>query len=194
MAAQEICAPLQNLRVRVPVKDPVLSTQAIPAIRVVLRSIQRSDVNLLAAYRKIPLLTTPPASISYTRANTRAVYRKSVEAIEQMLAKFEGPKALADRSRLARLDRRETHLAFAKQRYPNIRANTLYLGLDARGRGRIQVSAELPILYPKGRLKRPPLIKFPKKPDDITPRRVREQKLDPQPFLKTLPVFRYLRS
>ena len=36
-------------------------TKAIPVIKVILRNIQRSDLNLLAAYRKIPILSAPPA-------------------------------------------------------------------------------------------------------------------------------------
>ena len=61
----------------------------------------------------------------------------------------EGPKAIADRARLAALPRRETHLALVKAHYQNIRANVLYAHLDPRGRGRVQVTAELPLLFPK---------------------------------------------
>jgi hypothetical protein len=38
--------------------------KAIPVIRVILRNIQRSDLNLLAAYRKIPILGAPPMTTS----------------------------------------------------------------------------------------------------------------------------------
>jgi len=48
------------------------------------------------------------------------------------------------RARLETLDRRETHLALVKQRYQNIRANILFARLDRCGRGRMQISAELP--------------------------------------------------
>lgn len=34
----------------------------------ILRNIQRSDLNLLAAYRKIPILGAAPTTITYTRA------------------------------------------------------------------------------------------------------------------------------
>jgi hypothetical protein len=56
-----LCTPLQGIRVRIPVKGEKTPTKAIPAIRVILRNIQRSDLNLLAAYRKIPILDAPPA-------------------------------------------------------------------------------------------------------------------------------------
>ena len=78
-AFKQICIPLQHIRTRIPVKGDAQPTKAIPLIRVLLRNIQRNDLNLLAAYRKIPILSAPPATVTYTRANTRAVYRKTVD-------------------------------------------------------------------------------------------------------------------
>jgi hypothetical protein len=112
-----VCAPLQDIFTRIPVKDETSPTRSVPLIRVILRNLQRSDLNLLAAYRNIPILGAPPASVTYTRANTRAVYRKSLEEIDELLQNREGPAATADRQRLETLDRRETHLALVKARY-----------------------------------------------------------------------------
>ena len=186
-----ICTPLQGIRIRIPVKGATSPTKAIPALRVILRNIQRSDVNLLAAYRKIPILDAPPASVTYTRANTRAVYRKSIEEIDALLLNLQGPAAMADRARLETLDRRETHLALVKSRYQNIRANVLYARLDPRGRGRVQISAELPLLYAKGRHPQPPEVRFPAPAETTIPSRVRQSKLEAAPFLRTIPVYRY---
>jgi hypothetical protein len=188
-----ICTPLQGIRIRIPVKGAASPTKAIPALRVILRNIQRSDVNLLAAYRKIPILDAPPASVTYTRANTRAVYRKSIEEIDEMLRNLEGPAAMADRSRLEALERRETHLALVKARYQNIRANVLYARLDPRGRGRIQISAELPLLYAKGRRAQSPEVRFPAAEATNPHFRVRQAKLGAAPFLRSIPVYRYAR-
>ena len=188
-----ICTPLQGIRIRIPVKGAASPTKAIPALRVILRNIQRSDVNLLAAYRKIPILDAPPASVTYTRANTRAVYRKSIEEIDELLRNLEGPAAMADRSRLETLERRETHLALVKARYQNIRANVLYARLDPRGRGRIQISAELPLLYAKGRRAQSPEVRFPAAEVTNPPSRVRQAKLAAAPFLRSIPVYRYAR-
>jgi hypothetical protein len=191
-AFKEICAPLQDIRTRIPVKGESSPTKAIPVIRVILRNIQRSGLNLLAAYRKIPLLDAPPASITYTRANTRSVYRKSVEEIYELLSNAEGPRAAADRARLSTLDRRVTHLALVRQRYQNIRANVLYAHLDPRGRGRMQIAAELPILYSRGRRATSPTVEFPQG-DDMRnqPRRMRKSMLEAAPFLDSIPVYRY---
>jgi hypothetical protein len=187
-----LCTPLQGIRIRIPVKGERTPTKAIPAIRLALRNIQRSDLNLLAAYRKIPILGVPPATVTYTRANTRAVYRRSVEEIADMLQNLNSPAAIADRERLLSLDRRVTHLALVKDRYPNIRANILYSRLDAKGRGRIQISAELPLMYATGRHPQAPEVHFPADDDSADkPQRARESKLDAEPFLRSLPVYRY---
>jgi hypothetical protein len=191
-AFRDVCTPLQGIRVRIPVKGESSPTKAIPAIRVILRNIQRSDLNLLAAYRKIPILDAPPSSVTYTRANTRSVYRKSVEEIAEMLANFNSAAAIADRELLATLDRRVTHLALVKERYQNIRANVLYARLDSKGRGRIQISAELPLMYATGRRTQLPEVQFPAGADDPSkPQRTRASRLEPEPCLRSLPVYRY---
>lgn len=186
-----ICTPLQGIRVRIPVKGESGPTKAIPAIRFILRNIQRSDLNLLAAYRKIPILDAPPATVTYTRANTRAVYRKTVEEIAEMLNNSNSPAAIADRALLSNLDRRVTYLALVKDRYQNIRANILYARLDPNGRGRIQISAELPLIYAMGRRPEPPEVHFPPAEDATEPKRSRKSILELKPYLRSLPVYRY---
>jgi hypothetical protein len=187
-----LCAPLHRVQVRIPVKGEKTPTKAISAMRVILRNIQRSDLNLLAAYRKIPILDAPPARVTYTRANTRSVYRKSVEEIAELLQNLNSSAAMADRERLAALSRHVKHLALVKERYQNIRANILYARLDAKGRGRIQIAAELPLIYTIGRRTEAPEVRFlseSDKPD--TPPRTRAAKLETDPFLQALPVYRY---
>ena len=191
-AFRAVCVPLQAVRTRVPVKGGASPTKAIPVIRAVLRNIQRSDVNLLAAYRKIPILDAPPVSVTYTRARTRAVYRKSVEDIYTLLMTLEGPAAAADRARLSSLRHDEHYLAITRSHYDNIRANIVYSRLDARGRGRIQMAAELPLIYATGRRHVPPEVGYPKAVDEIAARKRREPALEAKPFLQTLPVYRYL--
>lgn len=192
-----ICAPLQRIRMRVPLRaGAAAATRVLPVIRVLLRNLQRSDLNLLAAYRRIPILTGHPAKVVYTRARTRSVYRKPVERIAELLANADGPGAIADRARLERLAARETHLALVRDHYENVRANVSFDGLDRRGRGRIQVAAELPLLFAIGRRTQLPLVSYPPaaaEPAERPPRR-RRSKLEPRPYLSTLPVYRYLPS
>jgi hypothetical protein len=184
-----ICAPLQGIFQRVPVKGDDGPTKPIPLIRVILRSIQRSDLNLLAAYHKIPNPGGPPISVTYTRA----IYRKTIDEIHTLLLTMEGAETMADRARLETLDPHETHLALVKQRYQNMRANVLFTRLDRRGR--MQISAELPVTYATGRHSKPPEVTFPVPEDDAStkPARGRESQLDAEPFLKSLPVWRYAK-
>jgi hypothetical protein len=121
-------------------------------------------LNVNAAYRKIPILTAPPARVTYTRANTRSVYRKTIDEIADMLTN------------------------------QNIRANVLYARLDPKGRGRMQISAELPLIYATGRRTEPPQVHFPVEAEnEDKPQRIRKSKREPQPFLRSLPVYRYTR-
>jgi len=108
----------------------------------------------------------------------------------------EGPAAARDRARLASLSPSETHVALVQEHYTNIRANVVYDRLDARGRGRVQVVAELPLLYAHGRHPAPPEVSFPRAAntsDDIkgTPRRSRRSILERDRYLQSLPVYRY---
>jgi len=186
-----VCTPLQNKRLRVP-KRIGGEVETIPLARYLLRRIQRSDLNLLAAYRKIPILDAVPRLVTFTRASTRAVYRKPVAEIARMLEAFSGLRAADDLERLLTLDRDVTHLALVKDHYDNIRANVAYQGLDARGRGRVQISAEIPIISPLKRGAEPPQVRFLQDEDASRSPRRRTSKLEPKPFLQCLPVFRYL--
>jgi hypothetical protein len=84
--------------------------------------------------------------------------------------------------------------ALLKERYQNVRANVLYARLDPRGRGRMQIAAELPIMYAKGRRAEPPQVQFPA-PADLASqvRRIRQSKIEATPFLHSIPVYRYVR-
>jgi hypothetical protein len=191
-ALREICAPLQCINMRVPVKGDDGPTKAIPVIRVILRNIQRSDLNLLAAYRKIPILGAPPVTITYTRARTRAVYRKSIDELYEMLNIMEGPHAAADRARLSTLGPKDKYLAVTKPHYDNIRANITYSRLDARGSVRVQLAAELPLLYTAGRWPTPPEVNYPAPADELASqrRRARQSELEADPFLQSIPAYR----
>jgi len=194
-ALRECCKAISHLRVRVPVKDGKGGrvVKSLPLVRVILRELQRSDLSLLAAYRQIPILTGRVKRVAYTRARTRAVYRKDRVALIKMLQAQDRPGTDDDLARLKRLPASETHLALVKEHYANVRANVWFHGLDSRSRGRVLVSAELPLLYPLGRAKEIPEIKYPTAAEEgasLSPRE-RAGKLEAEPFLATLPVYRY---
>jgi hypothetical protein len=187
-----LCTALRSQRVRTPVKDGQGGqvVKSLPLVRVILRELQRSDLNLLAAYRKVPVLTGRVARVTYTRAHTRAVYRKSRSELEALLNVSNRLTAAADLARLRQLPASETHLALVKERQSHVRANVWFLGLDRRNRGRTQVIADLPILYPVGRHRDPAEINFPE-PDTGQPAVQRTGKLEDTLFLQSLPVYRY---
>lgn len=188
------CVPLQRQQVRVGQKGSDRTSEKIPLLRAVLRQIQRSDLNIHAAYRKIPMLGAAPERITFTRAHTRSVYRKRVEDIQTILMNQDGPYASADRARLDSLSPRETHLAMVREHYENVRANVNYHGLDKRGRGRVQIGAELPLMYTASRRFTPPEIGFPAplaEANEKKKRRPRTSRIEAEPFLRSLPVHRY---
>lgn len=187
-----VCVSLKNLRVRMPVKDGQGGqvVKSLPLVRVILRELQRSDLNLLAAYRKIPILTGRVSRVVYTRAHTRAVYRKTRTEIETMLAASNRLTAANDLARLRHLPATVTRLALVKERQSHVRANVWFDGLDSRNRGRTQVIADLPLLYPQGRSRSQPEISYPE-PDTGHPAVQRTGKLEGEPFLESLPVYRY---
>jgi hypothetical protein len=102
----------------------------------------------------------------------------------------------ADRARLSTLGPKDKYLALTKAHYDYIRANITYSRLDARGRGRVQLAAELPLLYTAGRWPAPPEVNYPApaEENEDKPRRVRESALEPEPFLQTIPAYRYIRG
>ena len=191
-----VCVPLQRVKTRVVVTDgPRPRTKALPLIRVILRNLQRSDLNLLAAYRKIPVLDTAPASIVYTRARTRSVYRKSIEDIEAMLSTSDSPATLDDRARVRLLHPPELHLALVRDHYENVRANVTFPALPGSAPRRRLMAAELPLLYPQASGVAPPrIIYLERAPEgDSRPLRTRRSKLESTPYLQTLAAYRYLQ-
>lgn len=188
--------PLQRQQVRVAQKGPDGTNEKIPVLRAVLRQMQRSNLNIHAAYRKIPLLGAAPERISFTRARTRSVYRKSIEDIQTILMNQDGPYASADRARLETLGPGETHLALVREHYENVRANVTYHGLDRRGRGRVQIGAELPLMYTASKRFAPPEIRFPGPSAEASEEKMRQpraSKIEAEPFLRSLSVHRYSR-
>jgi hypothetical protein len=129
-------------------------------------------------------------------ARTRAVYRKSIDELYQMLTLMEGPQAAADRAKLSSRTPKDKYLALTKAHYDNIRANITYSRLDSRGRGRVQLAAELPLLYTAGRWPTPPEVNYPAPADENVekPRRVRESEIEAEPFLVSIPAYRYRRG
>lgn len=186
-----VCAPLSGRRVRVPIRATGTSggTQAIPLTRAILRSIERADLNLLAAYRHIPILERAPASIAYVRAQTRAVYRKSRRAVLDMLDRTDHPLASRDRASVAAV--RDPWFALVREHAANVRANVVFVGLDRRGRGRVQVRAEVPLLFAMAARSDWPEIRFLESESGEMPVRSRVSQVEAAPWLAAFQIYRY---
>jgi len=192
---QRICAPLQRHRMRIRIRnaDGEDVVRMTSVVRVILRQIGRAQLNLRSAYRRVPILGAQPARIAFTRTLTRRVRRLTREALFERLEFSGKPGAAEDRERLRAAP--DSHFALADPHIPNVRANVWYQARDARNRDCVQISAELPIIYRCGRSPTLPAISFPDSADWARaadgPRRPRTTKLEPDAFLRTLPVFRY---
>lgn len=187
-----VCAPLQHIRKRVHERrSKSAGTVPVVVIRLILRSLGRSELNLLAAYRKIPVLDSAPIRICYTRAFTRSVYRMPVAHIAGMIEQSERPGAKDDRARLVRLPKTEKHLALVRARYENVRANVVFAGVDADKGRRKQVGAELPLLIAAARSATLPEIDYSAALRKSVPRQRRAARLQASRFLASMPVYRY---
>lgn len=196
-ALRTLCVPMQAIRVRDDRGEAAAGqTRSRTLIRRVLADLQRNQLNLLAAYRRIPVLAQPVVSIAYTRAQTRSVYRKSVRDVARMIERSERPGVADDRARLTALPPTEGYLALVRERYENLRANVVLATPDPRGRLRLQVTTELPFLCLAAAGRSPPRIAFPRPDEPAKPRKRRASglRLEGRPFLATLPVFRYRRG
>lgn len=172
---QQVCSPLHRhrMRVRVGGANGEVGVRMTSLVRDVLRNIGRSPLNLLAAYRRVRRMTR--------------------DALLERLQFSDKPGAAADRARLRRST--DSHLALVDRHAASVRANIWFQSRDARNRDCRQLSAELPLIYRGGRRPALPEIVYPDPAgwarDADGPRRPRATKLEPEAFLRTLPVFRY---
>lgn len=186
-----VCSAMHGVKIRLPTSaDAIAPTELVPLTRAILRSIQRSDLNLVAAYRRIPVLDVRPTAVAFTQAYTRKVQRRERTELVDLLRQSGRPGADRDLARLRAC--RDRWLAFVEPHYANVRANVWFDGLDARGRGRVQVAAELPLLYAQGRSVAFPEIRWPRANPPSGPSRDRAGRLAEEPLLESLPAYRYV--
>jgi hypothetical protein len=192
LAMKQVWADAQTVKYpAVSVVDDA-SAVRVPLPRLVLRRIGRAQLNLMAAYRKVPILPMRPVRVVFACVLTRSVYRRTRRQLETMLQRFDPTIAEKDLKTLAASDVKDA--ALVGKRYPNFRANVWYDGLDANGRGRVQIRAELPMLYPLGRSRRRPEVIYP--PPDAAQRseedlRLRKAGVESEPFLPLIGAHRY---
>ncbi len=167
---REAIAPVANRRIRIPGKDATGKRTVLvrELTTVILRQIQSSSVNLLAAYRELPIIDEPVDELSFMLTRTRSVPRQTVHWLRGKLGADPSPLAIADLDRLANLDANE-YLVCPKAYYLRMRAHVFMRRLvhhpkkaNERIRARRIISADLPILIPMTATTPDPIIIEPK--------------------------------
>ena len=91
----------------------------------ILRQLDRPNLNLQAAYRKIPLIDEPVKQIRFMTIHARSVPNRTVQSLRNELSINPGGIGLADR--LANLAPNEL-LACPTDHYERVRATILTVG------------------------------------------------------------------
>jgi hypothetical protein len=189
-ALKAAAAPLKQQTVRVP-RHGIEGGEPLMAIRYVLRSAQASDVSLLAAYRPIPILPAAPRRVAYTRTRNRSVYVMTHDEVQAELDGLDSPDADADRAKLRRCSPRE-QFARVKGFRTAVRANVWFARPSATRAPPAQVSSELPLLYRLGKTPEAVEVVWPAAESNPSEARPRTRYLEEEPYLATLPIYRYL--
>lgn len=194
---REIVAAVRPQRQRIPKSRTAFPNQPtfVQTIRLILSEIGRADLNLLAAYRRFPILVGQPRQVFFCRPGSRSVYKLNRNEILQSLSRIDHPAAGTDWERLHALPQEETHLALVRAHYEHTRANVLFDGFDKHGRHRMMVCCELPIVYTVNHRAALPIVKYPmrrKRRESTVAARI--GMVCKERFLESLPVHRYLAS
>ncbi|MGI9284541.1 MAG: hypothetical protein ACR2P1_04080 [Pseudomonadales bacterium] len=187
---------IANKRVRIAGRDsnnrPITELKALSTV--ILRQLQSSSVNRLAAYREVQLFDATPLSIAFTESHNRSVPTKSAaELIAELALRIDAtvPDSIAadDIARLKALTDRNERLIDRKSLYPRMRANVKLREIDPKtDKQKTQmIVAEVPILYPITARMAPPDIHPPKV--TAAPRQ-RALLSEPEPYIQTWPYYR----
>lgn len=165
---------------------------------VVLREEGLARLQRMQVYRDVHVLDRRPDRVGYVWARTRRVQRLSVVDVRELVLKFlknppQEPFARADLDRLRNL-RDDEPLALVEAQPCHARVNLAWKTAD--GFERTMRPAAMPLLYPASPGEELPMFK--PLADDREERHPRTQRqdrrLEEQPYLSTLPVFRYRQA
>lgn len=192
-ALKEAIKPVSKHQVRIPGENTKRQL-----VRVILRQLQSSSVNLQAAYRKIPLIDEPVKQIRLMNIRTRTVANRTVQSLRDELSEAPSAKGRADIDRLSALPPTE-YLAHPTDHYERVRAKVLLQRTkfipkrpSVKAPVRIDLPAELPLLFPMTPASVPPQIIAPTpwQPNDTD--FVPPQRLEPAPIVESLGYYRLL--
>lgn len=198
---REAIAPVANRRVKIYGKNATGDQELLvrELTTVILRQIQSSSVNLLAAYRELPIIDEPVDQIHFMLTRPRSVPRKTAKWIREKIIGERSenelsPDAKDDLAALAGIPDDEylvcpkpprtcmrAHV-FLRRREPNEKNN------NKLERVRRIISADLPILFPMTATTVAPTVIEPKKPNPN--RKHPASRIEANETVKTLHYFR----
>lgn len=165
-----------------------------PALQEHLEGLGLARLHLKQCWRALPLAEAPVARLRLAwYSSGRSIKRLSVREAEQKLLKLdsEAPHVRIQLRRLAGIPDSEP-LAQVQRQAPLMRANLFFREPLEDGRTRRAMNVALPLFLPspEGRLpdhNQPP----PSPPESRTRARRRDERLEDEPFLPSLRVYRY---
>lgn len=164
----------------------------------VLRDAGLARLHRIQVYRDVHVLERRPDNVSFVWARTRRVKRLSLQAVrERLMGMLDNPPQAElvreDLARLESLSRNEV-LAFVEPMPCHARVNLAWRRPgETQGFDRAMRSAPIPLLYPAAAEDELPSLK-PLDPQRYALRqraKRRDLKIEDQPFLSTLSVYRY---
>lgn len=165
---------------------------------VVLRDQGLARLHRVQVYRDVHVLERRPDRVGFVWARTRRVQRLSVAQVRERVLKLlnnppQEPFARQDLDRLRNLPD-STELALVEAQPCHARVNLAWQLPDGEGFERAMRPAAMPLLYPaEADEELPRLSPLDDDREARHPRAPRHDKhLEPEPFLSTLPVYRYL--
>ena len=182
------CAPLHEYRFRIPVPAPTgpPRIERRQLVTLILRRLDRADLNLLAAYREIPFVDEPIRALHHTVTHAQSIPRATARALIEILEDNPSARALQDLSRL-RLLPPDEHLVSPKARYRRLRAHAYPLhGPHPTHR----LYADLPVLFLVTARASRPLLRPP--PRRAAPARRADPHIEDTPVVETLRYYRKL--
>lgn len=156
-----------------------------------MRRMGAARLNLKQAYRHVPLLERRPAKVGFTWSRQgRTIQRISVAEARRLLERrSETPQTRQELERLSRLPAGEP-LARVRPVCPHLRANVVF-GDHAQPSRRL-IQTPLPLLVPLSEGQPlPSFVAVPPEPVATSRLRRSDTKLEEEPFLILLQVFRY---
>ena len=181
------CDPLSARRRRRRLGDVVLEARGL------------ARLHRVQLYREVHVLDRRPDWVGFLWARTRRVERISVAALRTQVQRLlnnppQAQFAQADLDRLRSL-RDEDMLALVEAQPCHARANVAWAKTNASGFIRRMLPATLPLVYPAEAHEALPKLKpLPEDAESRSHRAARtDRKLEQEPFLATVPAYRYRR-